>query len=589
LLLFWAGGVAQADRKREAEAVAIGPPPPMAQNVQISVYRGETITIPLTARGRVPLDTKFFIRSRPRAGELSDVFVEGPGRGTITYRHRGGEAPMEDSFTYAAQAGDSPVSAPARVRIFVMERPAELVAPEAVEFGRGLIGRGEERWITLANAGGATFRADLKVDDGWEIMGERAVEIHGGQAVRVAVRFQPREERSYLGALRFSHDEKTMVRLSGEGVDPVRWFPQSIAWTGTEEPGGVKEIEVQNRSDEEITLVLSGGEGISLPEEVRVGAESSARIAVRADPAQRQGAQGMIRLRHPFGEAQIPYQIAALPARLEIEPPGWDLGEVVEGQTVEQEIRIRNAGGTATVVALTPPIGLEIEGAMDRTLPPEGEEKFVLRFRAGGAGVFTREMEIRHGGTAHPWPIRARITEAALAPGLEPSRSPQFSTTAEPTPQPTELFALQNLQPTERTRSTVGFEWTQEISPNDRLIVEERQLSVAPGGGLAIHWLATEQIQLTRLPENRWRATIVGLTPGARKFLRVRWESADGITRGISDMLAVQSEPRTASGGFPWRSLGLLALASASVWLWWRRRHRTDPETEARLRDLERR
>jgi hypothetical protein len=135
----------------------------------------------------------------------------------------------------------------------------------------------------------------------------------------------------------------------------------------------------------------------------------------------------------------------------------------------------------------------------------------------------------------------------------------------------------------------VGFEWTQEISPNDRLIVEERQLGVAPGGGLAIHWLATEQIQLTRLPENRWRATIVGLTPGARKFLRVRWESADGTTRGISDMLAVQSEPRTAGGGFPWRSLGLLALASASVWLWWRRRHRTDPETEARLRDLERR
>jgi hypothetical protein len=576
-----------ADRKRDAEAVEIGPPPPMAQNVQISVYRGESITIPLTARGRVPLDTRFLIRSRPRAGELSGVVMEGPGRGTVTYRHGGGEAPAEDVFTYAAQAGDSAVSAPARVRIFVLERPAELVVPESIDFGRGLLGVGEDRWITLANAGGATFRADLQVDAGWELPGEKTVEIPGGEAVRLQVRFQPEQERSYLGALRFSHDEKVMIRLSGEGVEPVRWFPQRMAWTGADDEAETQDLVIENRSGEAIAVRLEAGEGIFLAEEVAVAAGETQRVAVQVDRERKRGARGIIRLRHPFGEAEIPFQVAAVPARLELEPPGWNLGEVRAGEEVEQELVVRNVGGVATVVALTPPIGIEVEGALDRPLPPDGEERFLLRFQARTSGAYERELEIRHGGSASPWPVRAFVQESEAVSAREQGRSTSFLPTASPTPKGPEIFPLQDLEATGRTKNTVGFEWTQEIPSEDRLVVEERLVGVAPGGGLAINWRTTEQIQLTRMPDHRWRATVVGLPPGGRKYLRVHWQGPDGTTQGYSEMLAVQAESTPPGHGFPWRSLILLLLAGAAVWIWWRGRQKGDPETEARLRNLE--
>lgn len=587
LLVQSAGPALGSDRKRDAEAVEIGPPPPMAQSVQISLYKGETIEIPLQARGRVPLDTKFLLRSRPRAGELSAIQMEGPGRGRVTYRHTGEAAPAEDSFTYAAQAGDSPVSAPARVRIFILERPAELVVTESLDFGRGLLGRGEERFITLANAGGATFVADLKVDEGWEIAGEQKVEIAGGEAVRVAIRFRPDQERSYLGALRFSHDEKVFVRLSGEGVDPVRWFPQSLAWAGPEERGKIQELVVENRSGEAIEIFLEGGPGVFLPEAATIEPGSQARIEVRPDPAQRQGAQGAIRLKHPFGEAKIPYQVAAAPAQLDVTPTAWDIGEVLSGQEVETDLLVRNVGGVATVVVLTPPVGVEVDGALDRPLAPDAEEKFTLRFIGRAPGVYERELEIRHGATARSWPVRAKVREeenglagekAGVASGFRPEK---------PAPPAAEIFGLSDLQPAERTKTSVGFEWTQEIAPEDRLLVEERLLGVSPGGGLAIDWRATEQIQLTRMPDHRWRATVVGMIPGGRKYLRVHWINAEGVTLGISETFVVETEPRAVGRQIPWRSLALLALSGAAVWLWWRRRGKGDPETEARLRNLE--
>ncbi len=114
LIALLAVAAAQADPKDPPIV-----PPPMAQPQSLSIFRGRSIDVPLRAQGRAPGQLKFLIRSLPAKGRLSEIRLTGPKSAEITYFHDD-TSEETDSFTFAVQAFDSPVSAAAPITITIV-------------------------------------------------------------------------------------------------------------------------------------------------------------------------------------------------------------------------------------------------------------------------------------------------------------------------------------------------------------------------------------------------------------------------------------------------------------------------------------
>ena len=118
-------------------------PPPMAQPQTLSIFRGENIEVPLSAQGRAPSQLKFLIRSLPSKGRLGEIRVTGPKSAEVSYFHDE-TSEGSDSFTFAVQAIDSPVSAAAPITISICEEPPTLSVVKSVDFGTMEVGTTRE-------------------------------------------------------------------------------------------------------------------------------------------------------------------------------------------------------------------------------------------------------------------------------------------------------------------------------------------------------------------------------------------------------------------------------------------------------------
>ena len=209
----------QADRAREG---LTEPPPPMPQVVSVQVFRGESVRIPLQARGRAAMEARFLIRHSPTLGKLGEVRPYRPGIALVEYTHRGGTADQTDGFTYAAQSPASPVSAPAQVTIRIVDRPAELQHPEEIDFGSVLVGETVRQYLFLQNVGGVPLRTEIEVEPEWVLPKGKVVEIPARGSIEWPVEFSPQQDQAYTGVVRFSHNDRAVIRLKGEGQEPLR-------------------------------------------------------------------------------------------------------------------------------------------------------------------------------------------------------------------------------------------------------------------------------------------------------------------------------------------------------------------------------
>ncbi|MEI6338831.1 MAG: hypothetical protein WCQ57_09655, partial [Verrucomicrobiota bacterium] len=102
------------------------PAPPMAQSQNLSIYRGRSMEIPLRAVGRAPSQLRFIIRAQPEHGKLGEIRFTGPKSAVVTYTQNETGGADGDAVTFAVQAADTAVSAPAQVRIVITEEPPAL-------------------------------------------------------------------------------------------------------------------------------------------------------------------------------------------------------------------------------------------------------------------------------------------------------------------------------------------------------------------------------------------------------------------------------------------------------------------------------
>ena len=280
-------------------------PPPMAQAQSLSIFRGRSLEIPLRAQGRTPGQLKFLLRSRPSKGQLGEIRVTGPKTAVVTYTHD--EASEgSDSFTFAVQAVDSPVSAAAPITITISEEPPALSVVHSIDFGSVQVGETREEQITLRNSGGGVLAGRMDAAPPWKILGATEYRLGRNQERKVRILCAPDEQQEYSGKLTFSHDTRSAVELSASAISPFEFEPSREIELASQDGDALRSggVVIRNRTSRDRTVEISVPPEITSPDQVTVPAGGEKRIALQTQPAFLGASEGAAQLR----ERRIPAQ-----------------------------------------------------------------------------------------------------------------------------------------------------------------------------------------------------------------------------------------------------------------------------------------
>ena len=195
-------------------------PPPNAVPQTASVVEGGTVAVVLRARGHSGEMVDFIIRTPPAHGTLDTA----PRQLTLNtaeviYTHRPGDNVAADSFTYAVQTRDSPLSAEATVMIRIQEPPPVLtMIPAELDFGAVKAGETTRAELTITNEGGGEAAGRLDPPPPWVIDGNATYRLPRGGSQTFALVFHPQGEHAYVEALHLRYETGGGVRLIGTGL-----------------------------------------------------------------------------------------------------------------------------------------------------------------------------------------------------------------------------------------------------------------------------------------------------------------------------------------------------------------------------------
>ncbi len=417
-------------------------PPPMAQVQSLSIFRGRSVEIPLQAQGRTPGQLKFLLRSRPSKGQLGEIRVTGPKTAVVTYAHND-ESEGNDSFTFAVQAVDSPVSAPATITITVSEEAPALSVAHSIDFGSVQVGETRAEQIILRNSGGGVLEGRMDATPPWKIRGTAEYRLGRNQARKVLIVCAPGEEQKYSGKLVFSHDTRCAVELFASAESPFEFEPSREIELAGEDGDNARSgsVLIRNRTSRDRTVEISVPPEITSLDRVTVPAGEERRIALQTQPAFLGASEGALSFVSEGFRHSIPLRVFALQPLLRIEPrEGLDFGSIEPSKRYTGFLRIKNEGGSAARLRATTPNDILLLPDPNTAVLQPGETRvFKVALQPSSIGNYRSQIVI-DAGTGKPASIDVAGRIAAQPPEvrkiptaiLEPaSREPPV---AEPEP-----------------------------------------------------------------------------------------------------------------------------------------------------------
>jgi hypothetical protein len=417
-------------------------PPPMAQPQSLSIFRGRSVEVPLRAQGRTPGQLKFLLRSPPSKGRLGEIRVTGPKTATVEYTHDD-TSEGSDSFTFAVQAVDSPVSAAAQITISVSEEPPALSVVHSVEFGTVQVGETREEQITLRNSGGGVLAGRMDAPPPWKILGAAEYRLGRNQERKVRILCAPDEEQEYSGKLTFSDDARSAVELSASAISPFEFDPSREIELASQDGDVLRsgDVVIRNRTSRDRTVEISVPSEIAAPDQVIVPAGEEKRIALHTLPEFLGASEGVLSFESEGFRRSIPLRVFALQPVLRIEPrEGLDFGDIEPHKRYKGFLRIKNEGGsTARLQATTPKDILLVPDPNTAVLQPGEMRVFEVKLEASSIGDYRSQIVIDSGGgkpisigvagriVAQP-PEAGKIPTATLDPA---SREPAVAESAQ--------------------------------------------------------------------------------------------------------------------------------------------------------------
>ena len=559
-------------------------PPPMAQPQNLSLFLGASIEIQLRAQGRTPGQLKFVIRSHPLKGALSEIRQTGPKTAALTYTHDG-RAEGVDVFTFAVQAVDSPVSAAASVTLTISEEAPALSVVRSVNFRAVPLGETRAEQVALRNSGGGTLEGRLTVPQPWKILGATEYRLGANEETRVAILFSPERQREYSGKLIFSHDARSSVELSGNGIPPFEFKPSGEIELALREASTIRSggVTIRNRTSRDRVLEVSAPSEIVLQTQITVAAGEEKKISLQTAADFLGPLEGVIDFASEGFRRPIRVRVFAVPPVLRVEPAeGVEFGNIEPRRRYKGLLRIKNEGGsTARLRATTPGEILLIPDPKSISLQPGDTCAFEVALEALQAGNYREQLIIDAGAGK---PITVPISGQVVAPRGEakripvstlnlPSRAPPATPSAQPSSAVPPIAEIKVLKASNRLFE-IG--WNKPSTEVTAWIVQQGQFEFTDKDSPGLAWRDLRNVRF--LEENGLVvARFENLAPGQVWLLRIVSIDQEGRRSTPSPTIRLSSAPPKKPSVYWWMA-GLVAAAALTLGAIKLRAHR---QTEA--------
>jgi len=501
LIAYWAllGVAGAAKKEKEMEAMTR---PPMPIGARAEVYLGESMEIPLEVEGRVKEPLKILIRKQPRHGSLGEVRLVPGGRGgVVDYTPAAKAKAGTDSFTFAAQSSDSPVSASARVEITLKLRPARLEYARELDFGFVALGEEAVRDLAIRNTGAEDFTLDPGSSAPWEIDGESPVLVPGYGTTVLRWIFRPAAAGDFKSRLHLSADGREFFLVKGGAFAPLEWDSSGLVFSAANRSAGRSTVRFRNISPHERTVEFDWPGFLKGPASIALQPGGDLPVEVRLDAPPDFAHSGDVVFRSGDFRGLLPLKIDPAPASLVVEPAGkLDLGEIALGETARGGIKLRNSGGLAARLRISPPPTISVVPDSQTILLEPGQHKdFTVLMRPEAEGNFSIPLTID--STDQP---TASLRVALLVKGRPQKLKPDAGVSDEkdaPPPTPIECYLW------EITPHSFAIVWKNPPGSNPVYQVERRTSLKTENGRLLEVWEKWDRAKIESVDES----ALVGL------------------------------------------------------------------------------
>ncbi len=592
----------------------IGNSRPQATPRVVTVFRGQSVEVPLGVATESTKQVEFRIATPPEHGKLGEiVYLERDTRnGAVSYRPPEDPEITEDVFFYKARIPDLVVSEAVPVRITIVDPVARLVMEKGLSFGRVLLGEEGMDRLQILNEGKGDYEAVISVPPPWFIPETAAhVVVKPNEAVLVPVFFRPTERgaKSYRLVLQPEYAAGS-VDFFGEGYSPISASPSSaeLLWDGENQRRSAT-IRVTNATDAALRVSVAGDGPLQVGEAFEIPAMGAVDFEPWL-PADNMGEyRGKVALEADGYREIIEVRAAVMPALIEIVEPEEAVVRFAhhagEAPTVKT-VKVRNSGGTRAFLygEIVDPYRLA-EGSDSISLEPGKELEFHLSMDTGRIGQYDRDFAIIGGPETLRIPVIGLIAaEGTTLPEIyanDPSRvgasgTPKKATTprigsGEVAPWAMELYLrsagvdseerkysdavpqVEQVFLKERTKDRLDIWWKHPEKKGEwKYVIEARWLDVDPAKGLPRPvWYPLSGVEFKEDLEGV-TAVLDGLKPGHEYIMRVLAKDKNGLCGDPTPTFTFGTVVPEASTWWKW-FLGIGTPVGLGVGYWvWRKR-----------------
>lgn len=450
--------MAHADVKTKPEDKKMKKDPPgqlipEVRDVSATFVAGQAVNIEIPASTSSLRPVEFLIRQQPANGTLSAVrpHPRETNKGIVTYKHRGGDAPLADRFTFACRLDGGPVSASASVTLTGRRFEPKLELVDYIAVDKVFLGNEATVRFAVKNSGAANFAGDIPWEDPW--LGPARIELKAGETGRYIVRFRPERPGVYrLEKLLQPGVAGSKLPLYGQCVRSLTVSPGRLVLVLGSSGAREGELQLDNGRLEPIRVQVRSSGRLQGGGTIEVPGGGKARISLALPPQDVATYEGEVQVTSTQGGETVTVAAAAKPAELKVVAPAGallDLGSVPAGKEARGEITIRNAGGSASIIQaqVRAPLTVRPSGEAVR-LEPGGQAVFTLAMAGDQPGPLARELTFSGDPAAPRIPVQMQVlpADAPFAPSAVTQQGTQARASEAPMPP-----VVTDVKPAERT------------------------------------------------------------------------------------------------------------------------------------------
>jgi hypothetical protein len=464
--------------------------PPSPQPVVASAYVGERTAIDLSLRGRIEDPVTIIIRQKPQFGLISEPERVNRKTWRVWYSVPSGSGENLDSFSYAAQSVDSPVSVAAQVQVSIIRRPAQLVFSDSLDFGSVPVGDTLVKEIDIQNSGGKTAVISPVLRPPWKLVDAIPIQIKAGETKKIRVAFSPDSSGEFAGKLALENDTKRAMKLNGSSQNPLQLPSEAILFTSKKRDNPEASVLFTNPTDTPRHLVFQWPKFLQAPSHITIDPRSSMEIPIRLKAIPSFSWDGSVPFSSGSFEGSLAVVVEAAPPRIELDPSTIrDLGELPLGTSANATLVLRNSGGRAVRLTMDVPKGIKVmPSPRGLLLEPGNALAFEAVVTPPQSGTFDFLLPV-HSDSAPLGAFGIRVSARAAQP-VESllTISPTPDVPKKPDSPLADIPPVDECALVESKPHSITISWKLTSTDTERFFIERREIKSGADGQVKTEW-----------------------------------------------------------------------------------------------------